>query len=112
MVKVTANSREAIDALENQSYHLISMDVQIPEMDGFEATTAIREKERNTGTYQPIVALTAHALKRELEHCLEVGMDGYLSKPIRPQELDEILENHVAQRMQVNTGPEATGQNM
>jgi two-component system, sensor histidine kinase and response regulator len=74
------------------------MDVQMPEMDGLEATAAIREKEKGSGIHQPIVALTAHAMKGDREKCLAGGMDGYLTKPIRPQELHEILEEYVSRR--------------
>jgi CheY-like chemotaxis protein len=69
---------------------------QMPEMDGLEATAAIREKEKNTGEHQAIVALTAHAMKGDREKCLAGGMDGYLTKPIRPNELDQLLEIYVA----------------
>lgn len=78
------------------------MDVQMPEMDGFEATTAIRRKEKSSGRHQTIVALTAHAMKGDHEKYLAVGMDGYLSKPIRPQELDEVLARYGA-RQHVNS---------
>jgi two-component system sensor histidine kinase/response regulator len=74
------------------------MDVQMPEMDGLEATVAIREKEKGTGLRQPVVALTAHAMKGDREKCIAGGMDGYLTKPIRPQELDQLLETYVARR--------------
>jgi CheY-like chemotaxis protein len=67
-------------------------------MDGFEATDAIRAKEESSGEHVPIVALTAHAMKGDREKCLAARMDGYLSKPIRPQELDEVLEECVARR--------------
>jgi CheY-like chemotaxis protein len=67
------------------------MDVQMPEMGGLEATAAIREQENDTGKRHPIVALTAHAMKGDEERCLAAGMDGYLTKPIRPQALDEVL---------------------
>jgi two-component system, sensor histidine kinase and response regulator len=63
-------------------------------MDGFEATAAIRKNEKGTGLHQMIVALTAHAMKGDQEKCLADGMDGYLSKPIRPQELDEALARY------------------
>jgi two-component system sensor histidine kinase/response regulator len=70
----------------------------MPEMDGLEATAAIRAKEKGTGNRVPIVALTAHAMKGDREKCLANGMDGYLTKPIRPQELDEVLESYLAKR--------------
>src|SRR5216684_3885246 len=99
-VVVAENGREALDALENESYDLVFMDVQMPEMDGIEATLAIREREKTNGKHQPIIALTAHAMKGDQERCLDAGMDGYLSKPIRPQELEEILEKYVARRIE------------
>jgi CheY-like chemotaxis protein len=61
-----------------------------------ERGSPFREKEKNTGLHQPIIALTAHAMKGDRDKCLAAGMDGYLSKPIRPQELDEILEDYLA----------------
>jgi two-component system sensor histidine kinase/response regulator len=64
-------------------------------MDGFEATAAIREKERKSGKHQTVVALTAHAMKGDRERCLAAGMDSYLSKPVRPQELDDVLDAHI-----------------
>jgi CheY-like chemotaxis protein len=97
-VAVTANGREALDALEKSAYDLVLMDMQMPEMDGFEATAAIRERERFKGDHIPIIALTAHAMKGDRERCLAAGMDGYLSKPIRPQELDELLQKYVVRR--------------
>ncbi len=68
------------------------MDVQMPEMDGLQATAIIRENEKGTGSHVPIVAMTAHAMKGDKERCLAAGMDGYLSKPIRTQELFDVLE--------------------
>ncbi len=97
-VVVAATGLEALKALEKESFDLVLMDVQMPEMDGLEATTAIREKEKNTGLHQPVVALTAHAMKGDREKCLAGGMDGYLTKPIRPQALDQRLEIYVSRR--------------
>jgi CheY-like chemotaxis protein len=74
------------------------MDMQMPEMDGFEATAAIRRKEKSSGLHQIIVALTAHTMKGDHEKCLAAGMDAYLSKPIRPQELDEGLARYGARQ--------------
>jgi len=93
-VAVAANGQKVLAALEKDSFDLILMDVQMPEVDGFEATAAIRKKEKSTGLHQSIVALTAHAMKGDHEKCLARGMDGYLCKPIRPQELDEVLARY------------------
>ena len=73
------------------------MDVQMPEMDGFQATAAIRERERNTGRRQKIIALTANAMKGDDEQCLAAGMDGYLSKPIQIRRLAEVLRKTATQ---------------
>ena len=99
-VVVAGTGLEALQALEKERFDLVLMDVQMPEMDGLEATAAIREKEKNSGLRQPVVALTAHAMKGDREKCLAVGMDGYLTKPIRPQELDQLLEIYVGRRME------------
>ena len=98
-VAVAANGLEALQALERESFDLVFMDLQMPEMDGFEATAAIRKKEQSTGVHLPVVALTAHAMKGDREKCLARGMDGYLAKPIRPLELDELLQSYLARRM-------------
>jgi PAS domain S-box-containing protein len=91
-VVVTENGREALDALDEQSFDAVLMDVQMPEMDGFETTAAIRAKEAETGGYTWIVAMTAHALKGDKERCLEAGMDAYVTKPLRAQELYSVVE--------------------
>jgi len=100
-VVVTANGQEALAALENSAFDLVFMDVQMPVMDGLEATAVIRKKEQLTGNHQPIIALTAHAMKGDQLRCLDAGMDGYLSKPIRTQELDAILDRFVIGRKAV-----------
>jgi len=95
-VVVAGTGVEALKALEKESFDLVLMDVQMPEMDGLEATAVIREKEKSTGAHQAVVALTAHAMKGDREKCMAGGMDGYLTKPIRPNELDQLLEIYVA----------------
>ena len=89
---MVGNGREALAALDGQSFDAVLMDVQMPEMDGFEATAAIRAREPATGVHIPIIAMTAHAMKGDRERCLAAGMDAYVSKPLRPQELFEVLE--------------------
>jgi two-component system sensor histidine kinase/response regulator len=97
-VTVTANGHEAVEALANQNFDLVLMDIQMPIMDGFEATAVVREKEMHDGGHIPIIALTANAMKGDRERCLASGMDGYLSKPIVAQELDELLATFLARR--------------
>jgi CheY-like chemotaxis protein len=99
-IVVASTGLEALQALDKESFDLVLMDVQMPEMDGLEATAAIREKEKGSGLHQAVVALTAHAMKGDREKCLAAGMDGYLTKPIRPQELDELLETYAARHME------------
>jgi signal transduction histidine kinase/CheY-like chemotaxis protein len=98
-VVVAANGREALQALAKETFDLVFMDVQMPEMDGLEATAAIRKGETNGAVRQSIVALTAHAMSGDREKCLAAGMDGYLTKPIRPKELDELLEQYLVGRL-------------
>ncbi len=83
-----------MSALAAQEFDVVLMDVQMPEMDGFEATAAIRLKEKVTGHHLPILAMTAHALQGDQERCLAAGMDGYISKPIRALDLIELVEKH------------------
>ena len=86
------NGREAVEATESQQLDLILMDIQMPEMDGLEATQIIRERERRTGAHLPIIAVTAHVLPEDREKCRAAGMDDYVSKPIRFQTLAVTIE--------------------
>jgi len=86
-VSVANNGQEVLRALSKDRFDLILMDVQMPKMDGFEATASIREKEIKTGFHIPIIAMTAHALKGDRERCLDAGMDDYIAKPLRAEEL-------------------------
>jgi two-component system, sensor histidine kinase and response regulator len=92
-VVLAQNGREALEALEKQPFDVVLMDVQMPEMDGFEATRLIREKEKASGAHLAIIALTAHAMKGDEERCLASGMDGYVTKPIKLEELFSVMEN-------------------
>jgi signal transduction histidine kinase/CheY-like chemotaxis protein/ligand-binding sensor domain-containing protein len=95
-VKVAANGVEAVDALRGERFDLVLMDVQMPEMDGYEATRRIRDPQSGvTDSRIPIIAMTAHAMKGDRERCLESGMDAYLAKPIKPADLKDILERVV-----------------
>jgi CheY-like chemotaxis protein len=94
---VASNGQEVLSALERQPYDLILMDIQMPGMDGLETTRAIRE--RRLQEKQPcIIAMTAYALEGDKEECLRVGMDEYLSKPIKIDELQEVLERSIKKR--------------
>jgi len=90
-ITVVNNGREAIAALQAEKFDMILMDVQMPEMDGLEATEKIRTREQHTGTHIPIVAMTAHALMGDRERCLAAGMDGYIAKPIHVAELFNVI---------------------
>jgi len=87
------NGREAVAAVTNGAFDIVLMDVQMPEMDGLEATTAIRKLEAVTGAHVPIIALTAHAMKGDREICVAAGMDEYLSKPLNPKQLFALIES-------------------
>jgi two-component system, sensor histidine kinase and response regulator len=97
-VRLVSNGREAVTALAEKDYDLVLMDIQMPELDGIAVTTLLREREKLTGTRQFVVAMTALAMKSDRERCLAAGMDGYLAKPIRGPELDDVLEGRVMQQ--------------
>jgi PAS domain S-box-containing protein len=96
-VEVANHGREALAMVEKSRFDLILMDIEMPEMDGFSATRAIREKEKASGNHVPIIAMTAHAMSGDRERCLAGGMDGYVSKPIQPHRLFEIIESLTAE---------------
>jgi signal transduction histidine kinase/CheY-like chemotaxis protein/streptogramin lyase len=91
-VALAATGREALECFEQARFDLILMDVQMPDMDGIEATRLIRQREKHTGGYTPIVALTAHTMVGDRERCLEAGMDGYIHKPIDAARFLELAE--------------------
>jgi two-component system sensor histidine kinase/response regulator len=97
-VSVVSNGREALLALERETFDLVLMDVQMPEMDGFEATSSIRARERFTGNRIPIIAMTAHAMGGDRDKCLASGMDAYVPKPIRSADLFEAISNVTLKR--------------
>jgi CheY-like chemotaxis protein len=91
-VDVASNGQEAVEATSHISYDCVFMDCQMPEMDGFAATAAIRQREAATGQQVPIIAMTANAIQGDRERCLEAGMTDYVSKPFTPQQLAEMLQ--------------------
>ena len=95
-VTLVNNGREALAAVDNGAFDLVLMDVQMPEMDGLEATRMIREREKTTGGHIRIAAMTAHVMQGDRERCLEQGMDDYLPKPIRAGQLYDVVENNVS----------------
>ncbi|HTZ75886.1 MAG TPA: response regulator [Candidatus Aquilonibacter sp.] len=106
-VTTAENGRAALTAIEKEKFDAVLMDVQMPEMDGFEATAAIRQSESSGGRHLPIIAMTAHALKSDEERCIASGMDAYISKPIRTSELfaviDRVLANQPASAPDIRT---------
>ncbi len=92
--EAVANGRKAVDAVvhDANSYALILMDVQMPEMDGLAATRAIRKAELTTGRHIPIIAMTANVMQGDREACIAAGMDDYISKPVNRDKLRQVLE--------------------
>jgi CheY-like chemotaxis protein len=102
-VSVAVDGQEAVEAVANDRYDLVLMDVQMPELDGLQATRAIREAEQRTQRHVPIIAMTAHAMKGDRQRCLDAGMDEYISKPIRAQQLIDVIENLLGSAQPVDT---------
>jgi PAS domain S-box-containing protein len=96
-VLLAANGRQAVDTVARYEFDVVLMDVQMPEMDGFEATAAIRERERTDGTHLPIIAMTADAMKGDAERCLAAGMDAYVAKPIHTSTLFSVMDRVAAE---------------
>jgi two-component system, sensor histidine kinase and response regulator len=111
LVTVAGDGRAALAALEKQSYEVILMDVQMPEMDEFQATAAIRAKEASGAARTPIIAMTGHALKGDQGRCLGAGMDGYVSKPIRPADMFAAIEAAIGKGKSSNSEPALTAMN-
>ena len=105
-VVVAGTGWEALEAFEREPFDLILMDIQMPEVSGFEATVRIRERERSRGGHIPIIAMTAYAMKGDRERCLEVGMDGYVSKPVQSSELFKTIAELVS-GVEVTASPAA-----
>jgi two-component system, sensor histidine kinase and response regulator len=105
-VVLAGNGNEALAVLAQHSFDLVLMDVHMPGMDGFETTIAIREQEKTTGLHQSIVAMTALVMKGDRERCIAAGMDGYISKPIDLQQLDDVLDACSSGRFQVSRQPD------
>ncbi len=90
-VTIANNGTEAVEAVKSQAFDIVFMDIEMPDMDGLQATSLIRHYEKNAGTRVPIVAMSAHAMMGFQERCQQAGMDGYVSKPIVPEEIKRIL---------------------
>jgi CheY-like chemotaxis protein len=98
-VQMVGNGREAVEAVKRQAYDVILMDCQMPEMDGFEATRLIRQYEGQIGGHVPIIAMTANAMNGDREACLAVGMNDYLAKPIRSEDLQSVLKKWIEEQV-------------
>ena len=94
-VVLAHTGQNALSLWEKQHFDLILMDVQMPDLDGFEATAVIRKKEKDSGTHTPIIAMTAHAMSGDRERCLAAGMDNYISKPIHGRELLDLVTKYL-----------------
>jgi CheY-like chemotaxis protein/HPt (histidine-containing phosphotransfer) domain-containing protein len=95
---VAADGRSAVEAVNQNSFDLMLLDIQMPELDGFEVIESVRRREQIAGGHLPVIAMTAHSMKGDRERCLQAGMDDYVSKPIRPAELFAVLDRVLAGR--------------
>jgi two-component system sensor histidine kinase/response regulator len=105
-VVVARDGREAVRAHERETFDLILMDIQMPHLNGLDATHEIRASERRRGRRTPIIAMTAHAMKGDREMCLQADMDGYVAKPIEPAALLRTIQEHLGDAPEEETGPE------
>jgi signal transduction histidine kinase/CheY-like chemotaxis protein len=103
MVKIVSDGNQAVEAVERDSFDVVLMDVQMPGVDGFQATAMIREREKEAGGHIPIIAMTAHAMRGDRERCLAAGMDGYIAKPLRADDFYAVVEGRPGWK------PRATG---
>ena len=99
IVAVVSNGRQALAALEQEQFDLALMDVQMPEIDGLAVVTMLRQREQQTGTHMPIIAMTAHAMDGDRERCMQAGTDSYISKPFRVAELFAAIEQLISPQL-------------
>jgi len=111
-VVLAEDGQAAVDLYSAQPFDAILMDVQMPKLDGYAATAAIRGIERRTGRHVPIVAMTANALKGDREKCLASGMDDYVAKPVRARELCAVVEQFVTPREDPSSAPGKGGEDV
>lgn len=92
---IVEDGSKALEALSKGDFHIVLMDIQMPVMDGYQATQAIREKEQGTGSHIPIIGITAFAMESDRKKCFDIGMDDYLSKPFNKEDFYRIIEKHL-----------------
>lgn len=97
-IDLAENGKEALEMIMKNKYDIVLMDCQMPEIDGYQTTTMLREMEKGTAQHLPVIALTANAMVGDKEKCLKAGMDDYLSKPIRPEKLTTMLAKYTAHK--------------